>query len=99
MLTTLDALQQGEGVDPSQLTHAPVGTQPTQPLGGAALAAGGATLAGGATPDAAGLSQVAMVTPFPDQLGPRVVRAPDPWTYDSATCSFGWWLIAGADLF
>jgi hypothetical protein len=39
---------------------------------------GGATPAGRATPDAAGLSQAAMATPSPDQLGPRVVRAPDP---------------------
>jgi hypothetical protein len=23
-----------------------------------------------------------MATPSPDQLGPRVVRAPDLWTYD-----------------
>jgi hypothetical protein len=54
------------------------------PAGGAILVAGratpaaGATPAGGATPDAAGSSQVAMATPSPDQLGPRVVRAPDP---------------------
>jgi hypothetical protein len=58
------------------------------PAGEATLAAGGETLVGGGTPagggtlDTAGSSQVAMVTPFPDQLGPRVVRAPDPWTYD-----------------
>jgi hypothetical protein len=26
--------------------------------------------------------QAAMATPSPDHLGPRVVRAPDPWTYD-----------------
>jgi hypothetical protein len=75
ILTTLDAPQLAEEVGPSQLTQAPVGTQPTQPLGGA-------TPADGATPDAPGSSQAAMVTPSPDQLGPRVVRAPDPWTYD-----------------
>jgi hypothetical protein len=57
--------------------------------GGATLAVGGVTttggatpVAGGATPDAAGSSQAAMATPSPDQLGPRLVRAPDPWTYD-----------------
>jgi hypothetical protein len=38
--------------------------------------------AGGATPDVAGSSQADMATPSPNQLGPRVVRAPDPWTYD-----------------
>jgi hypothetical protein len=56
--------------------QAPVWTQLTQPT------FGGGTPAGGGTPDAAGLSQAAMATPSPDQLGPRVVRAPDPWTYD-----------------
>jgi hypothetical protein len=39
ILTTLDALQQTEEVGPSQLTHAPVRTQPTQPQGGATPAA------------------------------------------------------------
>jgi hypothetical protein len=53
-------------------------TQPTQPMGGATPVAGGATPAGGATLDPAGSSQVAMATPSPDQLGPRVVRAPNP---------------------
>jgi hypothetical protein len=88
ILTTLDALQQTEEVGPSQLTHAPVRTQPTQPQGGATPAAGGATPvgratvggatpAGGGTPNAAGSSHAAMATLFPDQLGPRVVRAPD----------------------
>jgi hypothetical protein len=50
--------------------------------GGATPAGGGATPAGRATSDTAGSSQAAMVTPSLDQLGPRVVRAPDPWTYD-----------------
>jgi hypothetical protein len=50
--------------------------------GGASPAGGGATPAGRATPDVAGSSQAAMATSSPDQLGPRVVRAPDPWTYD-----------------
>jgi hypothetical protein len=59
-----------------------VWTQPTQPLGGATPAAGGVTPADGGTPDVAGSSQAAMATRSPDQLGPRVVRAPDPWTYD-----------------
>jgi hypothetical protein len=77
-----------EEVGLSQLTQAPVWTQPTQPQDGATTAAGeatpagGATLASGGTPDAAGSSQAAMVTPSPDQLGPQVVRAPDPWMYD-----------------
>jgi hypothetical protein len=53
------------------------------PAGGRGTpAGGGATPAGRVTLDAAGSSQAAMVTPSPDQLGPRVVRAPDPWTYD-----------------
>jgi hypothetical protein len=76
VLTTLDASQQPEEVGPSQLTHAPVWTQPTQP------AAGGGTPAGRGTPNAVGSSQAAMATPSPDQLGLWVVRAPDPWTYD-----------------
>jgi hypothetical protein len=83
-----------EEVGPSQFTQAPpIGTQPTQPVDGATPAAarsslaGGETLADGATPagggtlDVVGSSQVAMATPSPDQLGPQVVRAPDPWTY------------------
>jgi hypothetical protein len=70
VLATLDALQQAEEVDPSQLTQTPVWTQPTQPAGD------------GGTPDVAGSSHAAMATPSPDQLGPRVVRAPDPWMYD-----------------
>jgi hypothetical protein len=84
ILVPLDAPQQAEEVGPSQLTYAAVGTQPTQPLGGATSAVGGATPAGRATPagGAAGSSHAAMATPSPDQLGPRVVRAPDPWTYD-----------------
>jgi hypothetical protein len=82
VLATLDASQQAEEVCQSQLTEAPVWTQPTQPWGGATSAVGRATPAGGGTPDAAGLSQAAMATPSPDQLGPRVVWAPDPWTYD-----------------
>jgi hypothetical protein len=98
ILATMDAPQQVEEVVASQLTQPPpVWTQPSQltpaadgatsaggatPAGGATLAGGGATPAGGATPDAAGSSQAAMATPSPDQLGPRVVRAPDPWTYD-----------------
>jgi hypothetical protein len=74
ILATMDgAPQQAEEVGTSQLTQPPpVLTQPSQ------LAAGGATPAGRATPDAAGSSQAAMATPSPDQLVPRVVRAPDP---------------------
>jgi hypothetical protein len=86
------APQQADEVGASQLTQPPpVLTQPSQlaaggatPAGGeASPACGGATPAGGgATPDGVGSSQVAMATPSPDQLGPRVVRAPNPWTYD-----------------
>jgi hypothetical protein len=76
VLATLDASQQAEEVGPSQLIQAPVWTQPTQPV------AGGGTPTGGGTPDVAGSSQAAMATSSPDQLGPRVVRAPDPWMYD-----------------
>jgi hypothetical protein len=87
ILATMDAApQQAEEVGVSQLTQPPpVLTQPSQltlAVGGATPAGGGATLAGGATPDAAGSSHAAMATPSPDQLGPQVVRAPDPWTYD-----------------
>jgi hypothetical protein len=38
--------------------------------------------AGRAKPDTTGSSQASMTTPSPDQPGPRVVRASDPWTYD-----------------
>jgi hypothetical protein len=85
------APQQADEVGVSQLTQPPpVLTQPSQltadgatPVGGGVSPAGsGATPAGRATPDAAGSSQAAMATLPPDQLGPRVVRAPDPWTYD-----------------
>jgi hypothetical protein len=98
ILATMDAPQAAEEVGPSQFTQAPpVGTQPTQAVGGATPTAGeatpvgagsslvgegtptgGAIPAGGATPDVVGLSQAAMATPSPDQLGPWVVRAPDP---------------------
>jgi hypothetical protein len=74
VLVTLDSPQHTEEVGASQFTQAPpVWTQPTQPQ---------APGAGGATPDDAGSSQAAMATPSLDQLGPWVVRAPDPWTYD-----------------
>jgi hypothetical protein len=84
------APQQVDEVGASQLTQPPsVLTQPSQlAVGGATMTGGatpvgsGATPADRATPDVAGSSQVAMATPSPDQLGPRVVRAPDPWTYD-----------------
>jgi hypothetical protein len=82
------ASMQAEELAASQLTQPPpVLTQPSQLAAGRATTAGGATTgggatpaAGGATPDAPGSSQA--VTPSPDQLGPRVVRATDPWTYD-----------------
>jgi hypothetical protein len=77
ILATMDAPQRAEEVGASQLTQAPpVWTQLTQPQGGVTPAAGGATR------DVVGSSQAAMATPSPDQLGLRVVRAPDPWTYD-----------------
>jgi hypothetical protein len=67
---------------PSQLTpaagRATTTGEATAAADGATPAGGGATSAGGATPDAAGSSQAAMATPSPDQLGPQVVRAPDP---------------------
>jgi hypothetical protein len=74
------APQQGEEVGALQLTQPPpVLTQPSQ----LTPAAGGATpTGGGATSDAVGSSQAAMATLSPGQLGPRVVRTPDPWTYD-----------------
>jgi hypothetical protein len=88
ILVTMDgAPQQADELGASQLTQPPpVLTQPSQLAaggvtptgGGASPVGGGATPAGRATPDAAGSSQVAMTTPSPDQLGPRVVRAPDP---------------------
>jgi hypothetical protein len=98
ILATMEgAPQQADELAASQLTQPPlVLTQPSQLVvggattgggatparGGASPAGGGATTGGRATPDAAGSSQAAMATPSPDQLGPRVVRAPDPWTYD-----------------
>jgi hypothetical protein len=63
VLASLDAPQQAEEVGPSQLTQAPVWTQPTQPAAGGGTPAGGATPAGGGTSDAAGSSQAAMATP------------------------------------
>jgi hypothetical protein len=98
------ASMQADELAASQLTQPPpVLTQPSHlAAGGATMgggaspaagratpAAGGATPAGGATSDAAGSSQAAMATPSPDQLGPRVVRAPDPWTYDRDQ-TWGW---------
>jgi hypothetical protein len=65
----------GGGATPAGVVASPAG-------GGASPTGGGVTPAGRATPDAAGSSQAAMATPSPDQLAPRVVRAPDPWTYD-----------------
>jgi hypothetical protein len=69
ILATMDAPQQAEEVGASQLTQPPpVWTQPSQLT----------PAAGGATPNAAGSSQAAMAIPSPDQLGPWVVKAPDP---------------------
>jgi hypothetical protein len=84
LATMKGAPQQADELVPSQLTQPPpILTQPSQlAAGGATLAGGGATPDDRATPDAAGSSQAAMATPSPDHLGPRVVRAPDPWTYD-----------------
>jgi hypothetical protein len=98
ILATMDAPQQSEEVGTSQLTQPPSvctqSSQLTSAAGGATTANGAtpavggetpaseATPAGGATPDVAGSSQAAMATPSPNQLGPQVVWAPDPWTYD-----------------
>jgi hypothetical protein len=87
ILATMDAApQQAKEVGASQLTQPPpVLTQPSQltPVAGGATTTSGATPAGGGeTPDVAGSSQAAMATLSPDQLEPRVVRTPDPWTYD-----------------
>jgi hypothetical protein len=85
ILATMDGGPlQADELGASQLTQPPpVLTQSSQfATGRATPAGGGATPAGRATPDAAVSSQAAMATPSPDQLGPRVVRAPDPWTYD-----------------
>jgi hypothetical protein len=67
---------------PSQLVAdgATTGSGATPAGSGAPPTGGGATPVGRSTPDAPGSSQAA--TPSPDQLGPRVVRVPDPWTYD-----------------
>jgi hypothetical protein len=58
----------------------PAGRGATPAGGGATPARGGATPVDRSTPDAPSSSQAA--TPSPDQLGSRVVRAPDPWTYN-----------------
>jgi hypothetical protein len=94
---------QADELGVSQLTQLPPDlTQPSQfaaggatTVGGASPTGGGATPAGRATLDAAGSSQAAMATPSPDQLGPRVVRAPDPWTYDQTTPGLALELLGG----
>jgi hypothetical protein len=69
--------QHADEVGASQWTQPPpVLTQPSQLAAGGATTGGGATPAGRSTPDAPGSSKAA--TPSPDQLGPRVVSAPDP---------------------
>jgi hypothetical protein len=80
ILPTMDSPQRAEEVGASQLTPAAGGATPA--AGGETPADGAAPAGGRATPDVAGSSQVGMATPSPDQLGPRVVRAPNPWTYD-----------------
>jgi hypothetical protein len=45
--------------------------------------------------DAAGSSQAVLTTPSPDHLGQRVVRAPDPWTYDKDRTSSGARAVGG----
>jgi hypothetical protein len=91
MATMEGTPQQADELAASQLAQPPpVLTQPSQLRTGGATTGGGATPAGvgaspadgGATPDAAGSSQAAMATLSPDQLAPRVVRAPNPWTYN-----------------
>lgn len=46
------------------------------------LAVAGSSPVGGATLAIAGSSQATMAKPSPDELGPRVTRAPNPLTYD-----------------
>jgi hypothetical protein len=72
----------GGGATPAGVRASPADVGASPAGGGASPAGGGATPVGRATPDAAGSSQAAMATPSLDQLAPRVVRAPDPWTYD-----------------
>jgi hypothetical protein len=72
----------GAGATPAGAGASPTGGGGTPAGGGASPAGGEATLAGRVTPDVAGSSQAAMATPSPDQLAPRGVKAPDPWTYD-----------------
>jgi hypothetical protein len=72
----------GGGATPAGRRATPAGVRVSPVGGGVSPAGGGATPAGRATPDAAGSSQAAMATLSPDQLAPRVVMAPDPWTYD-----------------
>jgi hypothetical protein len=79
-LATMDGAPQQADEVLTQLSHLAAGGATM--AGGASPAGGGATPAGRATPDAACSSQEAMATPSPDQLGPRVVRASDPWTYN-----------------
>jgi hypothetical protein len=77
------ATQAGVGASPAGSGATPAGVRASPAGEGATPAGVGASpVAGGATPDAAGSSQAAMATSSPDQLAPRVVRAPDPWTYD-----------------
>jgi hypothetical protein len=47
------------------------------------------------SPDAAGSSQAVLATPSPDHLGQRVVRTPDPWTYDKDRTSSGARAVGG----
>jgi hypothetical protein len=80
--TGVGAAPASGGATPAGVGAPPAGGGVTWAGVGASPAGGGATPAGRATPDAAGSSQAAMATPSPDQLAPRVVRPPDPWTYD-----------------
>jgi hypothetical protein len=80
--TGCGATPTGVGVSPAGVGASTAGGGATPAGVGASPAGGRATLAGRATPDAAGSSQAAMATPSIDQLAPRVVRPPDPWTYD-----------------
>jgi hypothetical protein len=80
--TGVEASPAGSGATPAGVRASPAGGGATPAGVGASPAGSGATPAGRATPDAAGSSQAAMATLSPDQLAPRVVRPPDPWTYD-----------------
>jgi hypothetical protein len=96
ILATMDGTpQQADELVASHLTQPPpILTQPSQFAAGRATTAGGASQAGievstagdGGTPAGGGATPAGRATPdaagSSQELRPRVVRAPDPWTYD-----------------